>query len=108
VQVHYDEGVASHIGPEPCADIREGVGEASGGEHIGQPLSRERMFFWAPTLSTEQKATREGAQSRASVWPGVVTDPGMYGSSMYGNREISGSAMSPFGVNGPQREGEEL
>ena len=28
MQVHYDEGVASHIGPEPCAGIREGVGEA--------------------------------------------------------------------------------
>ncbi len=39
VQVHYDEGVASHIGPESCAGIREGVGEASVGEHTGQPLS---------------------------------------------------------------------
>jgi hypothetical protein len=31
VQVHFDEGVAIHIGPEPCADAREGVGEASAG-----------------------------------------------------------------------------
>ena len=29
MQVHYDEGVAIHIGPEPCAGAREGVGEAS-------------------------------------------------------------------------------
>jgi hypothetical protein len=43
VQVHYDEGVATRIGPEPCAGTREGVGEASAGEHIGQPLSRERF-----------------------------------------------------------------
>jgi hypothetical protein len=43
VQVHYDEGVAIHIGPEPCAATREGVGEASVGEHIGQPLSRESL-----------------------------------------------------------------
>jgi len=28
VQVHYDEGIASHIGAELCAGIREGVGEA--------------------------------------------------------------------------------
>ena len=42
MQVHYDEGVAIHIGPEPCAGIREGAGEASAGEGIGQPLSRER------------------------------------------------------------------
>jgi hypothetical protein len=42
VQVHCDEGVANHIGPEPCADIREDVGEASAGERAGQPLSRDR------------------------------------------------------------------
>ncbi len=41
MQVHYDERVANHIGPEPCAGVREGVGEASVGERIGQPLSRE-------------------------------------------------------------------
>src|SRR3990172_8331755 len=97
VQVHYDEGVASHIGPEPCAGIREGVGEASAGEHAGQPLSRERMISRAPTLSTERKATRAGVQSRASVWSGVVADPGMYGRSLHGNREISGSAMILLG-----------
>jgi hypothetical protein len=42
VQVHYDEGIANHIGPEPCAGIREDVGEASVGERTGQPLSRDR------------------------------------------------------------------
>jgi hypothetical protein len=41
VRVHYDEGVANHIGPEPCAGVREDVGEASAGDRIGQPLSRE-------------------------------------------------------------------
>ena len=45
MQVHCDEGVANHIGPEPCADIREEVGEASAGERAGQPLSRERYFI---------------------------------------------------------------
>ena len=45
MQVHYDEGVANHIGPEPCAGIREGVGEALTGERIGQPLSRERVII---------------------------------------------------------------
>jgi hypothetical protein len=42
VQVHCGEGVAIHIGPEPCAVAREGDGEASVGVRIGQPLSRER------------------------------------------------------------------
>ena len=41
MQVHCDEGVANHIGPEPCAGVREGIGEASAGDRIGQPLSRE-------------------------------------------------------------------
>jgi hypothetical protein len=56
VQVHRDEGVAIHIGPEPCAGVREDAGEASAGDCIGQPLSRERMMFRVPTLSTERKA----------------------------------------------------
>ena len=42
VQVHYDEGVANHIGPESCAGTREGVGEALAGERAGQPLSRDK------------------------------------------------------------------
>jgi hypothetical protein len=45
VQVHYDEGVAIRIGPEPCAGIREGVGEASAGERAGQPLRRDRKLI---------------------------------------------------------------
>ena len=45
MQVHYGEGVAIHIGPEPCVGPRKGDGEASAGERIGQPLSRERFFI---------------------------------------------------------------
>lgn len=41
-EVDDDEGVANHVGPEPCAGIREDVGEGSVGEHAGQPLSREK------------------------------------------------------------------
>ncbi len=45
MRVPYDEGVANHIGPEPCVDAREGVGEASAGERTGQPSSRESGFI---------------------------------------------------------------
>ena len=38
------EGVANRIDPEPCAGAREGVGEASVGERIGQLWSRERKI----------------------------------------------------------------
>ena len=41
MQVRCDEGVAIHIGPKPCVCVREGAGEASAGERMGQPLSRE-------------------------------------------------------------------
>jgi hypothetical protein len=89
VQVRYDEGVAIRIGPEPCVDIREGAGEASVGERIGQPLSRESHLSWTPTSLIRRKATRRGASSRAPRGSSVVGDPGMCGSSLCGNREIS-------------------
>ena len=43
MKVRHDEGVATRIGPEPCGAIREGCVEASVGERIGQPLSRESL-----------------------------------------------------------------
>src|SRR5882762_7557622 len=43
VRVHYDEGVAIHIGPESCAGGREAVREALTGECAGQPLNREKV-----------------------------------------------------------------
>ena len=39
MQVRYGEGIAIHIGPEPCVGICEGDGEASAGERVGQPSS---------------------------------------------------------------------
>ena len=43
MKVRHDEGVANRIDPEPCDANREGCVEASVGEHIGQPWSRERL-----------------------------------------------------------------
>ena len=88
VQVHYDEGVAIHIGPEPCVVVRKGRGEASVGECIGQPSSRESYLPRAPTPWTARKATRADSVKRASVRLGVVADPGMCRRSLFGNREI--------------------
>ena len=51
MQVLYDEGVANHIGPKPCAGVREDVGEASAGERAGQPLSRKATCADAPAPS---------------------------------------------------------
>ena len=92
MKVHRNEGVAIHIGPEPCAGIREGVGEASVGERAGQPLSHERIAIRVPTLFKKRKATR-GARYRECLGrPCVVGEPGMHVRSLRGNREISGLA----------------
>ena len=50
MQVRCDEGVAIHIGRKPCVCAREGAGEASAGERIGQPLSRESQIIPKPTF----------------------------------------------------------
>jgi hypothetical protein len=101
VEVRCNEGVAIRIGPEPCAGVREGAGEASAGERIGQPLSRESHSSRTPTLLIKRKATRRGASARAPSWSGVVGDPGMCGRSLCGNREVSrltGDTVSPVRI----------
>ena len=101
MQVHYDEGVATHIGPEPCVVAREGKGEASAGEHIGQLLSRERNSSRVPTASSSRKATQTGAINARPGWPGVVEDPGMCARSSHGNREVlrvAGCASTPVRI----------
>ena len=90
VRVLYDEDLASHIGPESCGVAREGACEALTGERAGRPLSRD---------SQEQRRAdgvgpsgRQHGRVRYSECPArlrVVVDPGMHGSSLFGNREIS-------------------
>jgi len=72
VEVHYDEGVAIHVGPEPCAGIREGVGEASAGECIGQPLSRENWNF----LGADAVDNAEGKTSGRAIASVLMTRRG--------------------------------
>ena len=66
MQVHYDEGVATYIGPEPCVDVREDGDEASAGEGIGQPLSRESQSPGADAVSSAEGNTNRRAI--ASAW----------------------------------------
>src|SRR5580658_2285361 len=90
VQVHYDEGVAIHIGPESCAGGREAVREALTGEARRPAIEpRKGRYSGCPTPSDTRKATRRGALSQAPRRPGVVGDPGMCRRSLFGNREVS-------------------
>jgi hypothetical protein len=69
VQIHYDKGLATHIGPKPCAGLREDAGEASAGERAGQPLSRESPISRVPTALTFRKAIRMSALCECSADP---------------------------------------
>src|SRR5471030_2276668 len=98
VKVHCDEGVANNIGPEPCVAIREGVREASVGEHAGQPWSHEMVYFPdADVLQYAEGNTYERAIASARR-SGVVVEPGMHGHALRGNREISRPASRNSGL----------
>jgi hypothetical protein len=68
VQVHYGEGVAIHTGPEPCVGTREGDGEASAGERIGQPLSRVSLIVPSADVVVITEGNTDG-HANASACP---------------------------------------
>ena len=106
MQVHRDEGIANHIGPEPCAGIREDVGEASVGERIGQPLSLENIHLLGADAVDMAEINMSGRAiaSARMTWRGrrpwhvrklLVREPGDLGfdQSQYGLARI-GKARS--------------
>ena len=110
MQVHYDEGVAIHIGPKPCVAIRKDADEASAGEGTGQPLNRERPIIpgadtvpnveghtHGRAIISERLTTRRGHRPW-HVQKLLVREPG-------GPRP-AGSARNAC-CSGPHREGEE-
>lgn len=48
MQVHYDEGVASHICPEPCVSVREGGRSVGTFEGIGGAPTTDEVVFMTP------------------------------------------------------------
>ena len=67
MQVLYDEGVANHIGPEPCRGLRAEADEKSVGARVGGVSRRESGSSSVPTPVGEWKATQTGALPRAVV-----------------------------------------
>src|ERR1700688_4130534 len=67
VKVPYDEGVAIHIGPAPCAGVREGTGEASAGVCAGQPSSRDSGLYSGAGAVLLAEGNTEG-RVNASAW----------------------------------------
>ena len=66
MQVHCDEGVANHIGPEPCVGLREHVGEASVGENVGQVLSRENRLIPGADALREAEGNTDGCATAST------------------------------------------
>ena len=80
MQVRRDNGVAIHIGLEPCVVVRKGGGEASVWERIGQPLSLVKIHILAEgntdrRVSASAYTTRRGRRTW-HVWKLVAREPG--------------------------------
>ena len=72
----YAEGLATHSGPESCAEAHEGLGEALTGAHAGWVLSRERIQVRGADLVGQ--GGRQYGQARVGerpIRPRVVADP---------------------------------
>ena len=106
MQVHYDEGVAIHIGPESCAGGREAVREALTGECAGQPLSRVNLSNLGADVFESTEGNTDGGDSASRrptrrgprpwhVWKLFAREPGDLG---FGQRRTTA---------GPHREDEE-
>jgi len=106
VQVHCGEGVANHSGPEPCVFGREAGGEASAGECIGQPLSRETSKILGADAFQIAEGNTDG-RDNASAWTARRGRRTWHVQTLLG-REPGGLV---FGLGrdttGPHREGEE-
>src|SRR5215211_9319648 len=90
VQVHHNEGVAIHIGPESCAVGCEAAREALTGEHAGQPLNRENdasrvpTFFLCAEGNTSWRDSARAGSTRRGLRPWhartlLVREPGGLG-----------------------------
>ena len=109
MRVHYGEGVANHTGPEPCAVIRKGGGEASVGVRAGQPLSREIVLISGADAVTRAEGNTEG-RVIASVRPARRGHRPWHVRKLLAREPGDlwiGHKAPKLGAHGPQREGDE-
>jgi hypothetical protein len=106
VEVRRNEGVAIRIGPKPCAGIREDIGEASAGERIGQPLSRESdLTQGADAVSFAEGNT--GGRASASVRPTLRGPRPWHVRTLLAREPGDLQLDHSHDGGGPHREGEE-
>jgi len=75
MRVSYDEGLASHIGPESCGSVGDDDAEALTGVRAGWVSSHENVSSGAPTACVRWKATPGGPSSQDPPGLRGVLDP---------------------------------
>ena len=96
MKVSYVEGVANHNGPESCGVAREDDVEALTGGRTGWVLSREihalprkrQVLRDADVVEVHGRQYRVRRHGKACSDPARSKTPGMYASTLCGNREI--------------------
>jgi hypothetical protein len=85
----YIEGVATHGGPESCAGVREGGGEALTGVRAGRAIEpRNHLIRGADVVSRGGRQHRRQRYRELPVDPARSENPCMRGISTRENREI--------------------
>ena len=90
----YVEGLASHDGPESCAGVREGAGEALTGVRAGGAIEPRNV-----DVRGADAVSLSGRQHRRQRYRELMADPagsenqGMRGVSLRENREVSCSPV---------------
>jgi RNA-directed DNA polymerase len=104
MEVSYSEGLANHAGPESCGVDREVEVEALTGGRAGWVLSREihapprgGLLRGADAVEIGGRRDLQSREGKRLQDPARSETPGMYASTLRGNREIppaSGIARS--------------
>jgi len=83
------EGVAIHSGPESCAGVREGVGEALTGVRAGWAIEpRNQLFVGADVVVVGGRQYRWQRFRELPVDPARSKNLCMHGISLRENREV--------------------
>ena len=102
----YDEGVASHIGPESCASARKSGGEALTGERVGRVWSREDPKVQGADAVQRAEGNTGASIAREAHDPARSETPSTYGHTSHGNRGIpylSSEERKPGAASGSLR-----
>ena len=87
----HGERPATDTGPESCATVRKGRGEALTGERTGRVLSRERRELrGADAVDISGRLHPRRRQRETSRNPARSETPCTHGSTSHENREIRG------------------